>query len=55
MQYQHPLIELKYHLCLWLLWPNKLLGADTLAKGKTADIYTDSRYAFRVVHDSGMR
>ena len=28
--------------------------ADTLAEGKTANIYTDSRYAFRAAHDFGM-
>lgn len=53
LQYQHPLIGLNYHLCLWLLRPNKPMEACTLAKGKTADIYTDNRYAFRVAHDFG--
>ena len=28
--------------------------ACTLVKGKTSNIYTDSRYAFRVVHDFGL-
>ena len=30
------------------------IQACTLAKDKTANIYTDSRYAFGVVHDFGM-
>ena len=31
-----------------------LTQACTLARGKTANIYTDGRYAFRVAHDFEM-
>ena len=31
-----------------------LTWACTLDKDKTGNIYTDSRYAFRVAHDFGM-
>ena len=33
---------------------NALTWAHTLAKGKPDNIYTDSRYAFRVAYDLGM-
>lgn len=32
----------------------RLSWVCTLAKGRTANIYTDSRYAFRVAHNCGM-
>ena len=51
--------SLRQHLYLWLLWSNRaelcaLTRGGTLVKGKTANIYTNSPYAFGVARDFGM-
>ena len=48
---------LRQHLYLWLLLPSRLnytLLQGLVAKDKTANIYTDSRYAFEVAYDFGI-
>lgn len=59
MPLQLLLILLRNHFYLWIFQPNRLNfthlhGICTLSKDKTANVYTDNRYDFRVAHDFAM-